>query len=355
MTFVDFDTVTSSPESEAGLSPSISPAGPTTNRSGQDLAPANPSALPGQAEALTTPGTSGLSGSPSSASAALQSSLESRLKRQLGTAGSTLFRQTWKAKATPSGRPYWAHTASAHRTSDNDSGSWPTPRIGNNGGYGNGDRAMSGANSRLEDTAQIASSWPTPCSQDGPNGGPSQGLDRLPGAAAAAWPTTTTRDWKSTASNMHGQNARPLNEVARLAVWNTPAASDGNGGKRPHPDTSMMGRHPNGKKVNMGLASQVHIGLLASWPTPQAGTPAQNGNNPAGNTDFSRRVVEVLGPISTGSPAATAKPGQLNPVFSLWLMGYPAEWASCGARAIPSSRKSPQSSSGLTWRFGIFA
>jgi len=27
------------------------------------------------------------------------------------------------------------------------------------------------------------------------------------------------------------------------------------------------------------------------WPTPMAGTPAQNGNNPAGNTDSSRRTV----------------------------------------------------------------
>jgi hypothetical protein len=26
--------------------------------------------------------------------------------------------------------------------------------------------------------------------------------------------------------------------------------------------------------------------------------------------------------------------------FALWLMGYPAEWASCGERAMQSSRKS---------------
>lgn len=33
-------------------------------------------------------------------------------------------------------------------------------------------------------------SWPTPCQQDGPKGGPSQGADRLPAAAAlSSWPT----------------------------------------------------------------------------------------------------------------------------------------------------------------------
>jgi len=30
--------------------------------------------------------------------------------------------------------------------------------------------------------------WPTPCTQDGPNGGPSQGTDRLPGAASGVMP-----------------------------------------------------------------------------------------------------------------------------------------------------------------------
>jgi hypothetical protein len=32
---------------------------------------------------------------------------------------------------------------------------------------------------------------------------------------------------------------------------------------------------------------------FTSWPTPMAGTPAQNGNNAAGNSDYSRRVVEL--------------------------------------------------------------
>src|SRR5690348_10187535 len=32
---------------------------------------------------------------------------------------------------------------------------------------------------------------------------------------------------------------------------------------------------------------------LAMVPTPMAGTPAQNGNNEAGNNDYSRKIVEL--------------------------------------------------------------
>jgi len=45
-------------------------------------------------------------------------------------------------------------------------------------------------------TADVAAhlyqaTWPTPCAQDGPKGGPSQGLDRLPGMAAHSGQTTS--------------------------------------------------------------------------------------------------------------------------------------------------------------------
>ena len=44
--------------------------------------------------------------------------------------------------------------------------------------------------------------------------------------------------------------------------------------------------------------------------------------------------------------AKTAKSGsyQLNPRFSLWLMGYPIEWGRCAERVTPLSRKSRQKS-----------
>jgi DNA (cytosine-5)-methyltransferase 1 len=54
--------------------------------------------------------------------------------------------------------------------------------------------------------------------------------------------------------------------------------------------------------------------------------------------------VRHFGPISNGSHAKTAKSGQLNPAFSRWLMGYPAEWDDCAPTATPSCRKSRQPS-----------
>lgn len=125
----DTRNVISSPASEDGRSPCVSPDGPTTDLFGQALVPASRSAPPARARHSMTSVTCGLRGFLSSPSAALQQSLVSRLKRQLGGAGSTLFSLTWKGKVTPAGRPYCQRVASALRTSGSDYGSWPTPCV----------------------------------------------------------------------------------------------------------------------------------------------------------------------------------------------------------------------------------
>ena len=84
-------------------SPSDSPDGPTTDLFGQAVVPASLSVPPARARRPMTNATCGLRGFLSSPSAALQSSLESRLMRQLDGVGSILFSLTWKAKATPAG------------------------------------------------------------------------------------------------------------------------------------------------------------------------------------------------------------------------------------------------------------
>ncbi len=124
---------TSSPESASGPTHSDSQDGPTTDPSGPALARANLSAQQAEAAGLLTSGTYGLPGSTSSASAALRSSMASRLQARLGSVGSTLYRLTWKDRITPSGQTIFALRASVLRTSGKGSGSlqkgWVTPTV----------------------------------------------------------------------------------------------------------------------------------------------------------------------------------------------------------------------------------
>jgi hypothetical protein len=93
-----------------------------------------------------------------------------------------------------------------------------------------------------------------------------------------------------------------------------------------------------------GLGSKAQ---LASWATPKVATgkyqyASGDHNKPFLNLEGQ---VELIGQTSPGSPAQTESKGQLNPAFSLWLMGYPAEWLNCAPQATRLSRKSRQSSS----------
>jgi len=106
----------SSTESSDGPWPSSRLDG-GTGPCGQAPAPASPSARQGGRRGSRMKGTSGQLSSASSRSAALRSLLESRLRQRLEGAGSTLYSETWRRKATPAGRPYLAHTASAAPTS----------------------------------------------------------------------------------------------------------------------------------------------------------------------------------------------------------------------------------------------
>jgi len=104
VTLPDLFNAISLPVLVVGATPCALPDGPTTDLFGRAVAPANPSAQPVQGGALQTSAISGLSGSILSASAALESSLVSKLKQRLSTDGSILFNLIWKVKAMPAGR-----------------------------------------------------------------------------------------------------------------------------------------------------------------------------------------------------------------------------------------------------------
>ena len=276
---------TSSPASAAGRTPSSSPSG-ETDLFGQAHVLVSRSARRGSKKPTMTSGISGPRGFGSSASAALSESLASRLQVALGSAGSMLFRQTWKRKHTPLGRSYWAHTASAHRISGNGCGSWPTP-------VADDDNKSVKAHQRMK--------------------------ERMGGGRTAI---------------------TSLQVMVQMASWPTPKVATG-------AYQYSSGDH-NKKVLNLEGAAKLAVDLgnanvqdVASWPTPMAGTPAQKGYNEAGNTDSGRKTVALAsGMAGLGFLVATAKRGpfQLNPRFSLWLQGYPIAWAHCAERVIQSTR-----------------
>src|SRR5262245_56063426 len=204
----DTGNATSSPASAAGRSPCGSPDGQMTDLFGQALAPASPSLPPAKARRPMTNATCGLRGFLLSESAALQSSLESRLRRQLDGAGSTLFSLIWKQKATPAGRPYYQLAASALRTSDSDAGSWPTP---NAGPQNDGDTTWQERRTELKTKHGNGNGF---------------GLTLGQAVSLCNWATPTSRDSRSeygTPEMMARRQARsegkPLSKQALLAAW----------------------------------------------------------------------------------------------------------------------------------------
>ena len=165
-------SATSSPALASGPTPCDPQAGPTTVLFGQEAARASLSARQVQEAGLMTSGTSGLTGTTSSASAALQSSLASRLQARTASAGSTLYTLTWKQRATPSGLQICALRASARRTSDSASGllGWPTPQArdhfpAHTPEYIAAKKAQGHGMQNLNDHVQL-SGWPTPTTRD---------------------------------------------------------------------------------------------------------------------------------------------------------------------------------------------
>ena len=301
--------------------------GLTVAQFGPALALANLSATQAEAMGLLMSGISGRTSSNSSRSVALQMCLGSRLRARTALRGSTLFTLTWKQRDTPSGRSISALRASARRTSDSvcslPLNPWPTPN------------------------ARDFKCGPqeTYAERSGTTKGDS--LSNLVTAVLASWSTPRAEDAESSGMRWGRGVADTLTAQTSLASWATPKASDGRG-EAYEPD-------PDCRRVEM--RKQVS---LAGWPTPMAGTPAQNGNNEAGNNDSSRRTVDLCTPpngparltatgqLLIGSSAETASGGQLCPGHSRWLMALPSVWDDCAVMAMQSLRKSPKSSSRRT-------
>ena len=276
-TLPDSGNVIFSPVSESGPMLCVAQDGRMTVPSGQVPVPASLSARQAKERGLLTSGTCGPRSSILSVSAGLSQSLASRLQAVTVLHGSTLYRLTWKERATPAGRWIPALRASVRRISDNGSTGWPTPTGNSYTGAGSGKRE-GGLNLQ---TAVELSGWPTPRSVESGHstGNPARAFNR-----------------KSR-----------LEDMVFLAGWVTPSARDWK-------DTpGMATERPDGRNRTDQLPRQAATAEPCRWT--------------------------ASGEMLTGFCAGMESGGQLNPALARWLMGLPPEWDDCAVMVTPSSHR----------------
>lgn len=283
----DLPSVIFSPELASGRLLCGGPDGETIKKFGQALAPANLSARQAKDAGLLTSGIYGPHSSTSLRSASLQESMASKLQALMASLGSTLYKLTWKARATPQGRQICALRASVRRTSDSDCTGWPTPRTAEADHPG---RTMQPNCKYQVGVAEVASlsGWPTPkvCDNRGA-------------------PYEPQEDCRRT----------ELRKTVSLAGWATPSCNNDRAGNS---ESALSMTRADGSKIQQRLQDFAQI----------AG-PAR---------------LTATGEMLTGCSAGMENGGQLNPAHSRWLMGLPPEWDDCAPTATPSRRSKPKRS-----------
>src|SRR3990167_790631 len=129
-TLPDSSSAISSRASAGGPTPSNWQGGQTMFQFGVEAAHANRFRAPASERAKWTNDTCGPTSTASSRSAALQRSLESRLRAATDLNGSMEYRLTWRKSDMPSGRLICRLRASARLIGVRDCSGWPTPNAG---------------------------------------------------------------------------------------------------------------------------------------------------------------------------------------------------------------------------------
>ena len=184
----------------------------------------------------------------------------------------------------------------------------------------------------------LLSPWQTPTGQDATGGPrtPDKKRGAAPGNQAIAkltsWATPATRDYRHANLKTYeerggGKKGEQLNNQAvHLASWPTAISAP----------TSEASHGQSSGQYRRKMAE------CAPWPTPRSSEAGPDyailDREKSGGTSL-QTTAAISGTPANGCPAGTANTGQLNPAFSLWLMGYPEGWVNCAPRGTVSSRK----------------
>ena len=146
--------------------------------------------------------------------------------------------------------------------------------------------------------------------------------------------------WKTKVTPQQWQYCQLAASVPRTkendsSSWPTPAARDYKGANS-IPNT--IKKMENGERAHMGQLANF-APVMVPWPTPSTqDNPQVRGEGAAANAPSRGTTLGGAARLLNAEMETHGKP-RLNPRFSLWLMGFPIEWAYCGEQVTQSCRK----------------
>ena len=340
--------------------------------------------------------TCGLLFTSSSPNYDLQCALENRLRAILDVNGSPECDMTWANWDMRAGLPICRLRASAHRTSDNDSGSPHTTSPTHPASNDDGRDPMIGSVHCEDNGHEQTRTWPTATASDGRvysqealddfletgTVGVSHCQDLDMAAQMTCWPTPDAGVFNLNDLNFHERVNRHAREkgytpfsptlqvAAQMTLWpTTNAIPESRGGLQTNPEAAMR-RKQHGHQVNLDdaaamtlwgtptandgsdakqdhdraqLKHQVH-NVLTPWGTPTArdgkdGPKTLESSPVASRLPRQSLLIEQTSSVSSTELSGESRQsrGSLNPVFSTWLMGFSMDWL----MSLQKSRRKP--------------